>query len=134
MGCYAGLTIDKMRALVISTKNQWSLSGEFMRNYVLLTGATGLLGQYLVRDLLRDGHRVAVLIRATKKQTAEERLEQIMQMWERDGDTQLQRPICLTGDLTSDNLGLSAEELAWTTENCTTMMHCAASLLSLIHI
>ncbi len=99
-----------------------------MRNYVLLTGATGLLGQYLVRDLLRDGHRVAVLIRATKKQTAEERLEQIMQMWERDGDTQLQRPICLTGDLTSDNLGLSAEELAWTTENCTTIMHCAASL------
>ena len=99
-----------------------------MRNYVLLTGATGLLGQYLVRDLLRDGHRVAVLVRASKKQTAEERVEQIMQMWERVEDRQLKRPVCLTGDLTSENLGLSDEHLKWVTENCTSMMHCAASL------
>ena len=99
-----------------------------MRNYVLLTGATGLLGQYLVRDLLRDDHHVAVLIRATKSQTAAERLEQIMQMWEREAGTPLRRPIGLTGDINQENLGLSAEELAWVKKYCKSMMHCAASL------
>ena len=32
-------------------------------NYLLLTGATGLLGRSLVRDLAATGRRVAVLVR-----------------------------------------------------------------------
>ena len=104
-----------------------------MRNYVLLTGGTGLLGQYLIRDLLRDGHRVAVLIRANKSQTALQRLEQIMQMWERESGQALRRPVCLTGDINQENLGLSPEALAWVKEHCSSMMHCAASLQFAAH-
>ena len=35
-----------------------------MSKYLLLTGATGLVGQYLLRDLLLEGMPVAVLIRS----------------------------------------------------------------------
>ncbi len=99
-----------------------------MRNYVLLTGATGLLGQYLMRDMLLDGHRIAVLVRPTKKQTAQERVEQTMQMWERTLERPLPRPVVLHGDITQDDLGLSDADRAWVIQNCTTMLHCAASL------
>ena len=99
-----------------------------MRNYVLLTGATGLLGQYLVRDMLKAGHRLAVLVRPTKKQTPVERIEQTMQMWERTLGEPLPRPVVIAGDITQEDLGLSADDRDWISANCTTMLHCAASL------
>jgi NAD(P)-dependent dehydrogenase (short-subunit alcohol dehydrogenase family) len=37
------------------------------RQGVLLTGATGLLGQYLLHDLLARGHSVAVLVRDARR-------------------------------------------------------------------
>ena len=37
----------------------------FPDSYVFLTGATGLVGRYLVRDLLLKGVRLAVLVRPT---------------------------------------------------------------------
>jgi uncharacterized protein YbjT (DUF2867 family) len=40
--------------------------------YLLLTGATGLLGRSLVRDLSATGRRVAILVRGSKTATAEE--------------------------------------------------------------
>jgi nucleoside-diphosphate-sugar epimerase len=99
-----------------------------MRNYVLLTGATGLLGQYLIRDMLLDGHRIAVLVRPTKKLTPAERIEQTMQMWDEQLGRQLPRPIVIEGDITQDGLGLSAADSLWVKRYCTTMLHCAASL------
>ncbi len=99
-----------------------------MRNYVLLTGATGLLGQYLVRDFLQDGHRIAVLVRGTKSKTPEQRVEQTMQMWERQLGHPLPRPVVIGGDITKEDLGLNSEDREWIGENCTTMLHCAASL------
>lgn len=99
-----------------------------MRNYILLTGATGLLGQYLTRDLMDQGERMAVLVRPTKKQTAHERVEQYMQMWERETGRTLQRPVVISGDITQEDLGLSAEDREWVGKHCTTMLHCAASL------
>ncbi len=99
-----------------------------MRNYVLLTGATGLLGQYLVRDFLQDGHRIAVLVRGTKARTPEQRVEQTMQMWERQLKHPLPRPVVIPGDITQEDLGLSPEDREWIEDNCTTMLHCAASL------
>ncbi|MCE7869755.1 NAD-dependent epimerase/dehydratase family protein [bacterium CPR1] len=40
--------------------------------YELLTGATGLLGSYLLRDALRAGKQVAVLARRSRTLTARE--------------------------------------------------------------
>ena len=47
--------------------------------YTLLTGATGLVGQYLMRDLLRSGAQLAVIVRPKKKEPVEVRIERILQ-------------------------------------------------------
>ena len=43
--------------------------------YHLLTGATGLLGSYLLRDSLLAGRRMAVLVRPSKSESAVQRIE-----------------------------------------------------------
>ena len=96
--------------------------------YIILTGATGLLGQYLLRDFLVRGHRIAAIVRGNKKSFPEERLEQIMQMWERQLGVYLPRPICITGDINQQQCGLSDEALSWISDHGQCMLHCAASL------
>ena len=96
--------------------------------YIVLTGATGLLGRYLLRDFLLRGHRVATIVRGTKSESPIERIEQIMQMWEREQGRPLPRPVCLTGDITQSQCGLSAADQAWIQERGHCMLHCAASL------
>ena len=44
------------------------------RRFLLLTGATGLLGSYLVRDLLLDGQELALVVRAGRKEARRFRL------------------------------------------------------------
>lgn len=96
--------------------------------YVLLTGATGLLGQYLLHDLMRDGHLVAVVVRGGKNESATQRVERIMQHWERQEGHPLPRPVVLSGDINQPNLGLDASAQRWVRTNCDRILHCAASL------
>jgi thioester reductase-like protein len=96
--------------------------------YVLLTGATGLVGRHLLRDLLASGRQVAVLARSSKLQSARQRIEAIMAMWENDAKRSLCRPVVLDGDLLSENLGLDASAQQWLTENCDSILHNAASM------
>ncbi len=98
------------------------------RNYWLLTGVTGLVGQYLLRDLLSAGLPVAVLVRPDKRASAEERVEAIMQRWEREQGRLLPRPVVLAGDVRSPNLGLSAEAQAWCRRHVRGCLHNAAVL------
>jgi len=97
-------------------------------HYTLLTGATGLVGRYLIRDLLSRGHRLAVLVRSTKTETAEERVESILQMWERQSGQLLPRPVCLEGDVNQPGLGLKPSDREWVAENCDRIIHNAAVL------
>ena len=103
-------------------------NGAFPESYVLLTGATGLVGRYLVRDLLLKGVRLAVLVRPTKKLTAHERMESVLQYWERELNRSMPRPIVLTGDVNQHELGLSELDLEWLKENCDHVIHNAAVL------
>ena len=96
--------------------------------YVILTGATGLLGQYLLRDFLLKGHRVAAIVRGSKKSSPAERIEQIMQMWERQLGQYLPRPVCIPGDITQPLCGLREEAQRWISDHGQCMLHCAASL------
>ena len=47
-------------------------------SYCLLTGATGLLGSYLLRDGLLAGHRMALLVRPSGSASARERVEDVL--------------------------------------------------------
>ena len=98
------------------------------KRYTLLTGATGLVGRYLMRDLLLKGHKLAVLVRPTKQQMVRERIEGILQMWEGNLGHRLPRPVLLSGDVTQANLGLSPKQLSWSEKFLDQIIHGAAVL------
>lgn len=96
--------------------------------YVLLTGGTGLVGRYLVRDLLLTGHRLALVLRTNGKETVEQRCEAILQYWEAELGRPLPRPVCLQGDVAEPGLGLSQTDRDWIAANCDRVLHNAAIL------
>lgn len=96
--------------------------------YLLLTGATGLLGSFLLRELLRHDLRVAVLARASRRSSAHQRIDAVLRRFERLAGHCLPRPVVLEGDLSQPGLGLSREERCWLTEHCDAVVHNAASL------
>jgi thioester reductase-like protein len=77
---------------------------------VFLTGASGFLGAFIIRDLLAEGHTVSCLVRADDKRAAMGRLQQNMKdygIWSPDYAASL-KVYC--GDLESKNFGLKADE------------------------
>lgn len=97
-------------------------------SYHLLTGATGLLGNYLLRDLLLRDIPVAVLVRPNRKQTARQRIEAALCAWDAELGKQLPRPVVLEGDISQPDLGLDAVNIRWAAEYCSAVIHNAASL------
>ena len=96
--------------------------------YTLLTGATGLVGRYVVRDLLLNGHQVAVVVRPSKKQTPAARMEQILLHWEEELGRALPRPVVLAGDIAEPDFGFSKADKEWVHQNVDKIMHSAAIL------
>lgn len=99
-----------------------------MDGVILLTGATGLLGRYLLRDLLTAGQNLAVVVRPSDRQPAEARVASLMAAWERRGVTGLPMPQVLVGDITEPGLGLGADDRRWVADHCDMVLHNAASL------
>jgi thioester reductase-like protein len=95
---------------------------------VLLTGATGLLGQYLLHDLLLKAHPVAVLVRDSGQGRAAERIAQIVAFWNERLGRKLPTPIVLSGDLGQVALGLTAADRRWLGRHCQSVIHSAANL------
>jgi len=96
--------------------------------YTLLTGATGLVGRYLVRDMLLNGHELAVVVRPSRRQTPQDRMEDILQHWERELGRSLPRPVVLSGDISEPDFGFSSDDAEWVGENCDKIIHSAAIL------
>jgi thioester reductase-like protein len=96
------------------------------RAAILLTGATGLLGRYLLRDLLLAGHDVAVLVRDGAGTSAEGRIDELLASLGEQAGTRLPRPVVLAGDLAASGLGLSAAGRAWVGRSSRSAVHAAA--------
>ena len=96
--------------------------------YLLLTGAAGLLGRYLLRDLLLGGMPMAVLVRPSGRESAQVRVGRIMAQWEAELGRPLPKPVCLEGDITAAECGLIAELRDWVADHCRAILHNAASL------
>lgn len=99
-----------------------------MSYHILLTGATGLLGRYLLRDLLLADVPVAAVVRGSRRQSAEDRIEALMGTWEDLLQREMPRPYVLEGDITEPFLGLDATDRHWVDQNCDSVLHNAASL------
>lgn len=96
--------------------------------YLLLTGATGLLGRYLLRDMTLAELPLAVVVRRSRSDTAVQRIETAMAHWEQQLGRTLVRPVVLEGDITECLCGLSPYDQAWVAEHCEAILHSAASL------
>jgi len=95
---------------------------------LLLTGGTGLLGSYVIRDLLLDGCGIAVIVRRERRAAADARVEAIVRFWEDQLGKRLPRPKVLEGDLNAPFCGLDADAIRWVADNCEAVLHNAASL------
>jgi thioester reductase-like protein len=93
-----------------------------------ITGATGLLGSYLLREALLVEQPVAVLVRGQRRQTAAQRVSGLVAEMEAALGRKLPAPVVLEGDLREPGLGLSPSSLEWVGQNCQRVVHCAASL------
>lgn len=99
-----------------------------MEKCYLLTGATGLLGRYLIRDLSQGGAGLAVVVRPSRKQTVQERVDGICRTWEQKLGIPVERPMVLEGDIREPDLGMTPADVRWVGANCTAMINNAASL------
>lgn len=95
---------------------------------ILLTGGTGLLGSYLLRDLLQADVPLAIMARPTRRESAAERVTTIVHGWEEAIGSTLPMPKLLIGDLGRPRCGLNESELGWVREHCGQVIHNAASL------
>ena len=88
---------------------------------ILLTGATGFLGRYLLRDLLARGRRVVVLVRGSAESAAE-RVVAATAAW-----ADLPPPTVVCGDLLAPGLGLDAADRRLV-GRCGAVLHAAADV------
>ena len=97
-------------------------------SYILLTGATGLLGRSLLRDLAAAGRRMAVIVRGSKTAAAAERVDDLLDDWREVAGVDVPCPVVLEGDLSTDGLGLASDQRSWIARNVGEVIHSAASL------
>ncbi|MCL2713560.1 MAG: amino acid adenylation domain-containing protein [Alphaproteobacteria bacterium] len=96
---------------------------------VLLTGATGFVGRFLLRELLdQRPRRVLCMVRAADERSGFERLQQILKRWSlwRPGDED--RIEVITGDLALPGLGLSERGRLRACEEPDAIFHAATSM------
>jgi thioester reductase-like protein len=96
--------------------------------HILLTGATGLLGRSLLRDLAAAGRRVAVVVRGSKTAAAADRVDELLDDWREVAGAEVACPVVLEGDLSLPGLGLPPEQRAWIARHVREVVHSAASL------
>ncbi|XP_013419834.1 uncharacterized protein LOC106180401 [Lingula anatina] len=123
------------RSVQYSNKNKW------YRGRVLLTGATGFLGAFLLRDLLLNtGTHVYCVVRALPEKSGLQRLKETLQQYgilpSPRKDLTEEQEICakevdyrvttVEGDITLVNLGMSDEDYHHFTTEIDTVIHAAA--------
>lgn len=100
------------------------------KSYTLLTGATGLLGRVLMRDLLRKGHQLAVLIRAPGSGNALDRINRILTAPQLTDHRPVVMPSVVAGSIdgAKQELSIAKSDRDWIEKNVSEVIHCAASL------
>lgn len=97
--------------------------------YLALTGATGLLGSYLLKELLQRDIPVLALVRASRRESPHQRMEGILRRFENRLGRPLPRPVVMEMDLRKPFCGLSKSQRQWIRCHVDAVLHNAASLV-----
>jgi thioester reductase-like protein len=95
---------------------------------IFITGATGLLGSYLLKILLENGYKVYALARKKDNKTAKNRVFEVLKFWdEKVFSKNVNNLIVLDGDITQDSLGLDSKAIELFKKEVKEIFHCAAA-------
>ena len=98
-----------------------------MNETILLTGATGFVGRYVLRELLLHSDvEVMTLVRGNSLQHAQLRIADVLEWLGIDSDYHRRVQVC-SDDLTSHGFG-DAKEIRDCLHRCTTIVHAAANV------
>jgi amino acid adenylation domain-containing protein/thioester reductase-like protein len=101
----------------------------FAARAILLTGATGFVGRFLLVQLLQDtSAKIYCLVRATSQQQAARRLREALDRWDLWNDEFESRIVALAGDLRSPQLGIDATGWEMLGNEVDAIYHCATSM------
>ena len=96
------------------------------RDLIFMTGATGVLGQDLVKELLlTTDHEIAILARAKNRISHEERVQKILAATGMDFHFG-SRVHVIEGDVTKHKFGLEKKDLEYLERECKVFYHIAA--------
>lgn len=93
---------------------------------IFLTGATGLLGSYLLKCLLQRGDRVYALARSKDSIDPKDRIVSLIEFWDQDISDKTYDLTVIEGDMAQKNLGLSHNDLFALSKEVEEVFHCAA--------
>ena len=95
-------------------------------NLIFMTGATGVLGQDLVKELLRTTHsEIAILARAKNRASHADRVKKILTAIGLDSHLG-SRIHVIEGDVTQHKFGIKKADLEYLERECKVFYHIAA--------
>lgn len=78
---------------------------------IFITGATGLLGSYLLKILLENNYKIYVLTRAKNNQSPQERIVDVLKFWQvKYNKKDYSNLIIIEGDITLPNFGIKSKD------------------------
>ena len=95
--------------------------------YIFLTGATGFLGSFLLRELLRQTQAdIYCLVRSSSKEQAKNKLQRNLESYSLWNESLSSRVIPVVGDLSQPLFGLSAQSFQRLASQIDIIYHCGA--------
>jgi thioester reductase-like protein len=96
---------------------------------VLLTGATGFVGRFMLSELLRSrSAKIYCMVRANSDEEATQRIKYAMKHWDLWRYEFESRVVAMAGDLRLPELGLSSSDYRQLADDVDSMYHCATSM------
>lgn len=93
-------------------------------NTILLTGATGFLGAFLLYELCNTtDYNIVCLVRAENIEEAKSRVISNLEYYKLSKSLKLSRIAYICGDLTKKQLGLTVEQYQWLAKNIHSIYH-----------
>lgn len=119
---YSNVLLDLVKELPVQIK---TAGREVQKQQtVFLTGATGFLGSFILRDLLASGNKVIAHVRAKSAEAGFQRVKQTCQaygIWSESWQSQLE---CVVGDLQeAAYLGMSEDDYTRITNEADVVIH-----------